>query len=111
MATLTAQAAARTANDLTMSAGASGGDEFANTGKEALLVSHTNSGGSTVTVTISVEKTIDGLTVPDKTIDVAAGEIALLGPFDTGLYNDGDGNVNFSYSDETDIEVAVVTIG
>ena len=109
MSTLAAQAAKREANDLTLTAGGAGGDEFVNTGKELLLVLHTNSGGSTVTLTIGAEKTVDGLTVPDKTIDIAAGKTALLGPWPTDVYNDGDGKVQLSWSDETDIEAAVVT--
>lgn len=109
MAALTPVTKKVTANATTFAAGESGGDKFANPSGSALLfVSHTNGGGSTVTLTITTSQTIEGLALADRTVAIGAGEFHVLGPFPKNTYNDVDGNVNISYSDETDIEVAVV---
>lgn len=108
MAALTVVASARFANAITWANAAGGGDEFANTGKELLLVSHTNGGGSTVTLTITTEATSDGLAVADRTVSIAAGSFHVLGPFPKGIYNDADGNVNLAWSSATDIDIAVI---
>lgn len=72
-----------------------------------------NTGVGSVTLTVEVNKTLDNddLTVPDREVTIGAGERHVLGPWPTGLYNDGDDKVQLSYGDETDIEVAVVLPG
>jgi hypothetical protein len=86
----------------------SGGDSFVNTGKELLIVEHTNAGGSAVTLTFTVFKDVEGLDVPDRTLTIQPGDRAVIGPFSKGIYNDADGKVQISYDDATDIEVAVL---
>lgn len=109
MATITAQVPARSANPITFSAASAGGDKFANTGKEYVIVR--NGSGSPVTLTVTTPATNDGLAIADRTIEVAAGATHFLGPWPTGLYNDGDGMVNLSWSLETDMTLAVIRIG
>jgi len=108
MSTITKLARSRAANPATFAAAAGGGDEFVNTGKELLLVNHTNGGGSAVTLTITTSATVDGLAVADRTVSIGAGEFHVLGPFETSQYNDANGKVQLGWSSATDIEVAVV---
>lgn len=108
MATITPKARARSANALTMAAASGGGDVFTNTGKELLIVRHTNGGGSAVTLTITTSQTSDGLAVADRTVPIGAGELHVLGPFPTQIYNDGNGQVALGWSAVTDIEIAVI---
>ena len=108
MADLTVNSPARAANAVSNEAASAGGDAFANTGRELVLLTHTNGAGATETLTVAMQKTIDGEDVPDKTVSIGAGETHLLGPFPTGLYNDVDGKVQLSYSSETDLELLVI---
>lgn len=108
MATVTPVTKSRSANAVAFAAASVGGDEFANTGKELLLVRHTNSGGAAVTLTIASQAAPDGLAVADKTVDIDPGEDHVLGPWPTSIYNDADGNVQLTWSAVTDIEIAVV---
>lgn len=108
MATIAAQSASSVGAVLAFSAAAALGDKFANTGKELLLVR--NASGSSVTLTVVTPKTVDGnLAVADRTLAIAAGGTAAIGPFNSGVYNDTDGFVGISYSLETSVTVAVVT--
>jgi len=110
MAALTPVTIVRSASGLlTMASASAGGDEFANTGKEILLIENTGSPARTLTVT--TEETIDGEAVADKDITIAANSIYAIGPWPTGIYNDVDGNVNISYDSETNLEVAVIKYG
>jgi len=106
MATLTPVAPARAANPIAGQAAEAGGDDFANDGRQLLLVDNGAVGALTLTVTTT--KTVDGEAVADKTIAVPAGERHLVGPFPTDVYNDGDGKVAVGYSDHTDVTVAVI---
>jgi len=106
MATLTAVAPARTANQIAGVAAAAGGDEFANDGKQLLLIE--NGSGAEIDLTITTEKTVDGEDVADKVIAIPDGERHLIGPFPTQIYNDGDGHVNIGYEDHTNVTVAVI---
>jgi hypothetical protein len=108
MAQLAIVSPARVANVFAEASAAAGGDEFANTGKELLVIEHVNGGGSNVTLTIVTPQTVDGLAVADKAIVIAPGTRQLLGPFPKGIYNDEDDNVNLTYSAHTDIRVAVL---
>lgn len=56
------------------------GDLFANNGSVFVIMS--NTGGSTYTVTETVEDTVDGITVPGREFELAAGSMAIvkLGP-------------------------------
>lgn len=109
MATLTVQTTDRDGAEAALAAAASGGDEFANTGQELLLVN--NGSGAPITVTIVTQQSVDGLAVADKTVAVAAGELWVVGPFPTPIYNDGDNLVQLTYSTETDLTVGVLLPG
>ena len=106
MAALTPVSPSRAANDFSFAAAAAGGDTFANTGKEMVLI--TNGSGSGITLTIATTITVDGEDVADKEITIGAGETHLLGPWPANLYSDGDGLVSLAYSLETSITVAVI---
>lgn len=110
MATLTAVSPERAANELEAVAAAAGGDEFANTGGGRRLLVIENGSGSPMTLTVTTQATVDGEAADDKTIAVPAGERHLIGPFPASIYNDGDGNVQLAYSDETSVTVAVITV-
>lgn len=108
MAAVTPVTKSRSANVIPFAAATGGGDEFANTGRELLLVRHTNAGGAAVTLTIATQAAPDGLAVADKTVTIDPGEDHALGPWPTSIYNDADGNVQLTWSSATDIEIAVV---
>jgi len=108
MAALTPVAPKRAANIYTPAAASAGGDTFPNTGRELLLVEHTNGAGSGMTLTIVTTMIVDGEPVGDKTIAIGPGERHLLGPFATNVYNDANGEVGLSYSAVADITIAVV---
>lgn len=106
MATLTVQAISRAGLEPTLQAAASGGDQFANTGREFVRID--NGGGSAVTVTVTTPQTVDGLAVADRTVSVPAGETRLVGPFPTANYNDASGRVQLAYSGVTSVTVAAL---
>lgn len=111
MATLTSQAAARTAsgNDLTLSTASDGGDDFVTTGKECLLV--VSAHGDAATCSVTVTQTVDSIAVDDKDITVGAGETALLGPWPKNIYGDGDDKVTVDFGvDYADISLAVIEL-
>lgn len=112
MATLTVQEFDEAGNDLTLSSAAAGGDEFPNSGQELLVVKNGSGSSMDVTITAQVNSFDDasyGNAVKEnQTLSVAAGGVALLGPFSRKSFNDGSGNVQVSYSDETSVEVAAV---
>lgn len=108
MAVLNVQQAKRAANSIAMTSADTGGDSWANSGAEALLVE--NAGTSSVTLTFTTYKTVDGLAVNDLQVVVPAGETHLVGPFPTDIYNDPDGNAQVSYSSATGVKVAVVKV-
>ena len=111
MATLSTAVSARAANPIGFAAADAAGDTFKTTAHEMVLVSHTNDAGTSVDVTVVTTKVVDGESVDDKVITVGPGEMHLLGPFNQGTYGDPDDMVSLSYSDATDIEVAVIRKG
>ena len=111
MANLTATESSRSAATITPDTPEIGGDQFANTGFELLLVRHTNGGGSAATLTVPIQKQIDSEDVADKTISIGAGETHLVGPFPREFYNDADGNVQLQWSSVTDLEVILLRKG
>ena len=107
MATLTVQSApGRTGLDLTATAVAASvaGDGFANGANTMLAL--INGDASSHTVTFTIVKKVDGVSVSaGKAVTVAAGHTALIGPFDAGIYNDANGKVNFTYDAVTSVKV------
>lgn len=110
MATLTVQTAAIAGTALTLSAAAGGGDQFANSGNERVLIK--NGSGSPITVTFDSPATCNfgaaAAAAHDIAVVVAAGAETLAGPFAVDRFNDGNGNVQISYSGVTSLTVAVV---
>lgn len=97
---------------ITFAAAAALGDQFANVGRDNLLVVE-NGGAGSINVTVTAQTTtakIAGLgTVvkEDTVLAVAAGAVAIIGPF-SDAFNDANGFVQVSYSDVTSVGVAVV---
>lgn len=108
MATLTPQVAALTGLDVSFSSAASGGDQFANSGKEYFHV--VNGSGSSITVTADAQTNCNFGFDHDAAVAVPAGEERVIGPFPTNRFNDANGNVQVTYSDVTSLTVAVVTV-
>lgn len=109
MALLTINTLDRDANAYTYEGANAGGDEWLNTGKQLLLVNHTNAGGTNVVLTFSFELIVDGQTVPDRTVTIVKGTSQVLGLWPKNWYNDGDEHVNVDTDAEVDIEYAVIT--
>ncbi len=111
MATLTVNEIGRTGFNLTTGdvAAAGGGDEFVNTGREALYVD--NAGDSACVITLDIEQTVDGQAVTDPTVSVPANSIMAIGPFQTAIYNNSTtGRVSFTYDQVVTVTVAVLQL-
>jgi len=110
MATLSVQSTAAAGTAITFTAAAGGGDKFANSGSQRLLVR--NDDASPVTVTIDAPGTCNfgaaANAAHDLAVSVAAGAEKWIGPFDVSRFNDSNGFVNISYSGVTSLTVAVV---
>jgi len=57
-----------------------------NSGRERLLVRNSNGASTARTVTIRFNKTVDGQTVTNRAVSIAAGNTRVFGPFDTENY-------------------------
>jgi hypothetical protein len=108
MATLTVTDISRSGVDIAGVAAAAGGDQFANTGAEFLLVA--NAGGAPITVTLATAETVDGLAVADRTVAVSNGVGKVIGPFLRHAYSDANGMVQITYSDVTSVGVKVLRL-
>jgi hypothetical protein len=91
-----------------LTAASSGGDQFANTEREQLIVK--NADASSKDVTFVSQQTVDGQAVADKTVTVAAGDTMAFGPFPAGTFNDAGGNLQVTYSAVTSVTVKVIKI-
>ena len=90
-------------------------DGFANDGQTILVLENSNAATRTVTITPpSGTTTKDGfgtVTAPTITTTLAATTgRAILGPFPTAAYNDGNGRVNAVYSANAGVTVAAVRV-
>lgn len=85
--------ARQTTFEVAWTAGSANGHYFNNQGDVLLLIK--NDSVSSVTATIATPKTIDGLALADLAVAVAAGEVAVVGPFPVATYEQ-------SYTDEED---------
>lgn len=106
MATLTSQDITRTGLDIAGVAASGGGDQWTNYGSQALVVR--NGGGSSITVTLQIQATVDGQTVNNPTVTVPAGVTKVIGPFPLNVYNDGASVAKVTYSSVTSVFVAVI---
>lgn len=95
----------------TAQAASGGGDKFNNLGQQLLYIE--NTGGADITLTIVIQSTIDGQAPSNRTVTVPHTVAAhlIIGPFPTGVYNDGNGQVNLTYSAVSGVKVNVFTPG
>lgn len=109
MATLSVQAPAASGTAITFVAAAAGGDKFANSGSERLIVK--NASGGSITVTIDSPGTCNfgasADSAHDLIVTVADGAESWIGPLSQAQYNDTNGFANISYSAATSVTVAV----
>jgi hypothetical protein len=110
MATLTVQTAVIAGTAVTFAAAAGGGDQFANSGNERVIIK--NGSGAPITVTFDSPTTCSfGTTANaahDLAVSVAAGAETMVGPLSTDKFNDANGNVQITYSGVTSLTIAVV---
>ena len=107
---LTPQSSARGGTELNFSTpDAADGVEFNNKSKKGILLVK-NDSGSSVTVTIDITKTLDGMTLSDRTVTVGAGEVSAIGPFNE-IYNQSDDYVRVKFSAVASVGVALLTPG
>lgn len=106
MATLSVQVVARAGLTPSLAAVAAGGDEFSNEGYTFVELRNGH-GSASRTITFVTQSTVDGQAVADRTVTVAAGARALVGPFPTGTYNNANDRVAMTYSDSG----ADITVG
>ncbi len=115
MATLAAATVmSRAGQDVTTlaAAAAGGGDKWANTGAEFLVVYNAAiSGNCVVTLVLGVGGVVDGLTPAAKTVTVLPGKVAVIGPFPVGFYNDATGFASVTYSQVVTVNVLVMKPG
>ena len=98
---------------LSPAAAAGGGDQFANPRGNALLYVK-NGGGGSINVTLTAQTTsrpaegpYPAMTVGNNVVAVAAGAERVIGPIPSA-YNDGNGNVQVTYSGVTTVTVAAI---
>jgi hypothetical protein len=84
------------------------GDTFKNDGIVYLFV--TNNSASTIDVTVTAAKECDQGFLHDLTVSVSAGTTEQIGPLSSARFNDNNNNVSVTYSDATNVEVAVVKV-
>lgn len=110
MATLTPLVPSLTGPLLGAVAAAGGGDQFSNTGRELFYIKNGGGGGITVTFDSPATCSFAGaaLAAHDNVVSVGAAEERLIGPFPAVRFNDGNGNVQVSYSGVTTVTVAVI---
>jgi hypothetical protein len=95
MAVITVNQAAVVGANIAYSSIAVGGDTFPNDGKTVLLFHNT---GSAVTVTITPQKLIGGLTIQPVSKAVVSGTDVVIGPFDPTIFNTAAGAAVLTYS-------------
>lgn len=84
------------------------GNQFANDGRVILHVK--NGGGSSTTLTIKRNYSVDGAAVPDLTVTVTNAQERKVGPFPTDLFNQSDGNVYLDWTVGTSVTISVERI-
>ncbi len=107
MATYAAATPVSRAGVLVSGAAVAASDKFANSGKQILLV--INADIASTTVTFTTRATLDGLAAANLVVTVGAGASKLIGPFPPSTYNDSDGYVTVSYSNQTTVTAKVLT--
>lgn len=108
MADLTVQSISRTGLEPTYAAATGGGDAFVNDGRTFFHIK--NGDVSDKTVTFVTQKTVLALAVADLAVVVTASEDRMVGPFPTGVFNDGNKKVSVTYSAVTSVTVAAIKL-
>lgn len=110
MATLTKTVPALSGTVPTSASAAGGGDQAANP-KGKLYLRVTNGGGSSITVTLTAaittrpsDGTFPATTFGNQAVVVANGATKIIGPIPPA-FNDGNGNVQITYSAVTSVTV------
>ena len=88
---------------------AADGAMFTNDGRTRVLVN--NSGAGAHTVTVVTPRQVEGLAVADRAYVIAAGKIAIIGPFPTATFNQpsgADAGKVYIDSEGTESEVLIV---
>lgn len=75
------------------------------TGTERIVIKNADASPHTMTVDIPV--TVDGQSVTDRTVNVAAGTTVIAGPFGSE-YRQADGNVHLNFDSATSMTVGVL---
>jgi hypothetical protein len=113
MALLTPITTGRNTNGdlVNLQAAAAGGDSWANTGVEFLVVKNGDVGSHTLT--FAIQQALDGNTPSGKQVVVAAGKTIIIGPFSGQLYNDqaSPPQIRITYDAVTSVTVGVFKLG
>ncbi|WP_405883669.1 hypothetical protein OG747_36805 [Streptomyces sp. NBC_01384] len=109
MALLPVQAVVAAGLTPTMASAAAGGDKVP-LGSANTWIEVANGGGSSVTVTVTVQNnTYKGLTLPNRTVTVAASASAKI-PLDASLHGDNNNQASIGYSGVTSVTVGAFRI-
>ena len=108
MAVLTAQEIGRGGLEVSLASADAAGDSVANAGRTFFRVD--NGGGGSITVSLTIEETVDGQAVTARTVAVPAGESRVIGPFPVAEYNDTNSRAGITYSGVTSVTVAAITL-
>lgn len=110
MATLTKQTIDRDGLKPSYSAAASGGDQWANGGRDMIHVKNGDTASHTVTVASQLSSFPQGASKSDVAVSVPAGEERFIGPFAKGAFNDSAGNTQITYDAVTSVTIAVMEL-
>jgi len=105
MATLTVLKPTYAGNTLSFANADAGGDRFINNGRTFVFIKNDDAGSITVTIDATSDA---GLSYVDPTKVVAAGSIAVFGPFVPRQFSDLDGYINVTYTAATNIKVLAI---
>lgn len=82
------------------------GDDFVNTGNELVVIKNANAGA--VAVTVETPGTVDGMAVPDKVVNVPAGQTFIIGPFPPQWYSSATNRVKVTCAPNASVTVKVL---
>lgn len=110
MAVLSLQAITASGLAAIYSSASAGGDKVP-LGAANIFLHVKNASASPVTVTITTQaNSYKGLTVPDRTVTVAASADKFIGPIDAALHADSNQQAAVGYSAATSVTVAALRI-
>jgi len=107
--TITAQTTARAGLTATYEAAAST-MEYDNSGENAFIhIKNANAG--TLTLTITTDRTVDGLAVADRTVSILTATEQFIGAFNNADYADSAGLIQLAFDITASVTVAVLKAG